>query len=373
MVKIAIIRKNRCNFDRMADYVLPLLYNNDSKPIRNSLKSNLNDYLWSVISPYITFVEISEDNDLFSIICDTTKNDFPDKDPDLFMYNTESSFSTPKRHLELINVCPTWKSYQNSMQDITVINNIGCLLSLKHTAIENTCFVIVNEYDLNAPKYVKLTSITEHDILRIIRRRYFHTAILIQEKSIEKYYFQDPEYLLSMIFGKGESEKMIQTLPVNCYNYNLIFHFNKNQDAYANQIATRINGKYHIHGDVLVFHEMDKDIFINLGIREFKRINILSYGSLKNREPSNSEIFQISDCGIDENGNEKKNTVPFWSKYLIIENRMLQWKKNKDKCTHCHEFKINNNISTCTQCYRFKFCCIECAQSHNSECTNSEQ
>ena len=101
-----------------------------------------------------------------------------------------------------------------------------------------------------------------------------------------------------MIFGKGESEKMIQTLPVNCYNYNLIFHFNKNQDAYANQIATRINGKYHIHGDVLVFHEMDKDIFINLGIREFKRINILSYGSLKNREPSNSEIFQISDSEL---------------------------------------------------------------------------
>ena len=48
MPVIAVIENNRCQFDDLEKYVGPLLYENHSDDVRIRLKTNLNDYLWSL-------------------------------------------------------------------------------------------------------------------------------------------------------------------------------------------------------------------------------------------------------------------------------------------------------------------------------------
>jgi len=364
---IAIITKNKCVFE-MEEYVAPLLYKIHTREEKILLKNKLNDYIWSIIEKYITFVDVNDTNNFFETMYAATTIDFPDKNHYDFIFNTEGSYSTPKKFIELINMRPTWKEYEDSTKNINIMNDIGCLLSLCHTVIENTCFVVANEYDLSAHRYVKMVSILKDDIIRVIRRRYFHSAILIKENSIVKYYFQNSEYLISTIFGSSDTDKTIEMLPFAHFNYNLIFNFKKHATQYVNKIATRINGCHRIYGDVLVFHEIDKGVFANLSAREFKRLNVLSYGCLADRKFNNNEVHQVPTVSVDEAGKEITETVPFWSKYIIIENRISLWQKNKYKCTYCDSICT----MTCDRCYRARYCSLDCKNKfitqHNSEC-----
>jgi hypothetical protein len=366
MPTIAIITKNKCVFE-MEEFISPLLYRVTTKEERTTLKNKLNDYIWSVIEKYITFVNVDDSNDFFEKMYGVTMIDFPGKDQYDFIFNTEGSYSTPKKFLELINIRPTWKDYDDSTKNINVMNDIGCLLSLCHTVIENTCFVMANEYDLTAHRYVKMTSILKEDIIRVIRRRYFHSAILIKENLIVKYYFQNSEYLISSIFGSDE-DKTIEMFPFAHFNYNLVFNFKKHATQYVNQIATRMNGYHRMYGDVLVFHEFDKDVFVNLSLREFKRLNVLSYGCLADRKLNNNEVHHVPTLIVDEKGKETTEAVPFWSKYLVIENRLSLWQKNKNKCTYCD----SQCMITCDRCYRARYCSVDCKNKfinqHESEC-----
>jgi len=351
----------------MEEYIAPLLYKATTKEERTILKNKLNHYIWSVIEKYITFVDVNDSNDFFEKVYGATMVDFPDKNQYNFIFNTEGSYSTPKKFLELINVRPTWNDYEDSSKNINVMNDIGCLLSLRHTVIENTCFVMANEYDLTVHRYVNMVSILKDDIIRIIRRRYFHSAILIKENSIAKYYFQNPEYLVTTIFG-NDDDKTIEMFPFSHLNYNLIFNFKKHATQYVNQIATRINGSYRMYGDVLVFHEFEKNVFVNLSMRELKRLNVLSYGRLEDRTLNNTEVHQVPSLSVDDKGKETTEAVPFWSKYLIVENRMASWQKNKNKCTYCE----SDCTITCDRCFRVRYCSTDCknkfASQHDPEC-----
>jgi len=366
MTTIAIITKNKCEFN-MEEYIAPLLYRSQTKEERQILKTRLNDYIWSVIERYITFINVDDQEDFCDKIFRAMSAAFPDKDQYNFMFNTEGSYSTPKRFLELIYMRPTWKGYEDSTKDINVMNDIGCLFSLNHTVIENTCVVIANKYDLTAHKYVDMVSVLKDDITKVIRRRYYHSAILVKEHSVAKYYFQKPEYLISTIFG-SDDDKTISMLPYTHYNYNLLFHFKKHATQYVNKVVTRINAQYRVYGDVLVFHEADKDVFINLSEREFKRLNVLSYGRIVDRKLDSNETHKVPTLEVDADNKEVTETVPFWSKYIIIENRMQFWDQNKNKCTFCDA----EYVTQCDRCYRVRYCTGDCknkfALEHHSEC-----
>jgi len=363
MPTIAIITKNKCNFDRMEEFAFPLLYREHNKNTRRALKEKLNDYIWSVMAPYISFVTITNNDDFFLEICHMAQNDFPDMPPEECMYHTEGSYSTPKRFMELIYSEPQWKSYENSITHPEIMNNIGCLFSLSHHVIENSCIIIANEYDLSQEKYVKMGSITKDDIIRVIRRRYFHTAILIKENSVVKYYYQKVEYLLSVIYGvQSTEESHINTVPCTHLKYNLVFYFNKCATQYVNQIATRINGNQRMYGDVLVLHEMDEGIYANLNIREIKRLNVLSYGSLDDRLLQESEVCKIPVASLDVDGQEQDESVPLWSRYIVIANRLAQWQLNKNICMNCQKHMEQEIV--CQQCFRTKCCTTACHDQH---------
>lgn len=334
-MKVILIKKNKCNFDKLGDYANELLYH--SGEFKN-IKTNINNYIWSVIEPYIEFINV---DDFLNDVCLNLIKPF-DKNPDDFFYHTEQSYSFPNQCIEIIYAQPLWDYHEDN------INNIGCLFSLKHTVIENNCIILINKYDLTAKNYAVMDDITKKDILRVIRRRFFFSAILIKNNKLIKYYYQEPKILIKKIFNLNENDN-IQKLSFNILRYNFVFYFK--QDDKVNEIATRINGLYKLYGDVLIINEIEENVYANLSINEINKLNLLSFGSINDRELKDNEKHDIGD---------DKTIIPFWSKYIIVKNRL---EKLKDNCYYCHNKIINPVI--CEKCYRIKYCSKDCQQKHN--------
>ncbi len=111
--------------------------------------------------------------------CTSIAKPFTGKNLDEFYYHTESSYSFPKKHIEIIYGQPLWKEYNKGTMEN--INALACLFSLKHTVMENTCVITANRYDSNDTKKQILDSVTQEDILRVVRRRFYFSAILIKK------------------------------------------------------------------------------------------------------------------------------------------------------------------------------------------------
>jgi hypothetical protein len=359
MKTIAVIEKNKCSFDRMEEFASPLLYKVLSDEERKELKTKLNDYIWSVIEPYVKFIEVNEE-DFLTVVCKEVTSCFPDRQPDDFFYHTEGSYSFPKKFIEFIYCQPLWKDYVAEQPES--MNNLGCLFSLKHHIIENNCIVFANKYDLSASSFTVIDSVTKEDIIRIVRRRYFFSAVLIKENSMIKYYYQNPSYLVANIYGLTEKDN-IQKLEFGHLKYNLVYYFQQDRSKYINQIATRINGVNRVHGDILVLHEMEEKIYANLSLHEMKRLNVLSYGRLYDRQLKDFENYTMPTIEVNESGQEiEKKTVPMWSRYIVLDRRMIEWNKNKNKCFNCS--KEAKNLITCPYCYRLKYCSFKCQKEH---------
>lgn len=357
---IAVISKNNCQFDDLETYVLPLLYQYHDETTRLQLKNKLNDYLWEIIEPYVTFINCQSDT-FMETICTHLVKEFPDKNLDEFFYHTESSFSFPKKHTELMYCQPTWSHQKDQKVNM---NFIGCLFSLKHNVIENTCVVLANNYDISSQNNIVVGDVTKNDILRMIKRRYFFSAELIKNDTITKYYYQNPGYLVSKLFDLKEQDT-IEKLTVGFLKYNLSFYCNQNKNQYVNKIATRINGLYQLYGDVLVLNEMDEHVYTNLSTHELRRLNVLAYGRLYDRQLKADEIHEESHFEVDEQGKEiEKKKTPLWSKYIIIDKRMSEWQNNKNKCFYCNK-NIEKHV-TCDKCFRIKYCSVKCQSEYNN-------
>lgn len=368
---IALIQKNRIVFDRMEEFAVPLLYKELDETTRAVLKKNLNDYLWSVIEPYIQFIDITVDDDFIANVCKNLTNCYPERTADEFFYHTEASYSFPKRYMELIYGQPMWPEYAKN--DSVNINTVGCYFSLKHNVIENNCIIIANRYDLAAKHFAVMDNVTREDILRVVRRRYFFTAILIKNDNVVKYYYQNPQYLITQIYGINKKDD-IQKLSFSHLKYNLVYYFQQDTSKYVNSIATRINGSYRVHGDILVLHELEENIYGNISVHEIKRLNVLSYGRLYDRQLQENEMHTIESIEPDETGKPiNKPATPMWSKYIVIENRMKKWQAHKNLCINCGKDMVN--IITCQKCYRARYCSTICQKEfdwyHNDECFNS--
>lgn len=352
---IALVENNKCHFPLLEQFASGLLYteyNELNEPDRKSTKQKINDYLWSVIEPHVKFLDVAEDLDVLTLGCQHLTACFPDKNPDEFFYHTEGSYTCPKKFLEIM-YCQELGGGSASGEKM---NHLACLFSLKHTVIENNCIIFANDYDLASNCYTRMTSITKEDIIRAIRRRFFFSAVVIKDDTLSKYYYQNPSYLLNKVYGLGGNDQ-IQKLCFENFQYNMLFYFQQDIKTYINKIATRLNGLYRIYGDVVLLNELEENIFTNISIHEVQRLNVLSYGRVYDRQLKPEEI------PVAEVGGQK---VPLWSKYIVVNCRMVGWKRKKNKCLYC--LKEMENIVTCDKCYRMKCCSDQCLVDLHHDC-----
>lgn len=365
---IAVIKNNKCNFNDLGNYAAKLLYYPHPKKVSRELKSQINNYIWSVVEPYVEFINI-EENSLIDVISQQISKSSPDKQLDQFYYHTEASYSFPKKYLEIVHATPLWDEYVKNKPEN--INHLACLFNLNHYTIENIAIIISNAYDLSAPKFVRIESITKDDIVRVVRRRFFFTAILIKNNEFIKYYYQDPSLLISKIYNITP-EDTISRLSINDFRYNLSFYFQQNENKAINQPATRINGRYRLHGDVLLLHELTENVYANLSEREAKRLNVLSYGDLTSREMKEDEKQSLDSTEmVDVIGDENtvpKPTITYWSRYILMEKRIKIWKDNVnlDNCMKCDKYMESKFL--CPKCYRVKICSVDCLVDNQHDC-----
>lgn len=365
--QIAIVRKNQCSFDNIASYVPQLLHKPTNSAGFKESEAKLDDYIWSIISPNIEFVPATDDT-LMDIACQAICKPFAEHKPDDFFYQTENSFSTPDYFLEFIHAEPLWPEYikiKPDSTDISTINNIGCLMSLAHHIIENTCVVIINQYDLSAEKFVTRTDCTKYHLIDIIKRRYFNSAVLLTNDKFVQYYYQNPGFLIKDVFNLTMETDSIQKLSFSFLKYNLVFFFKQDQKKYINKRAIRISANDSFFGDVLVLHELDNNIYTTITIDEMIKLDTLSFGRLQNRKLTPIETKSI----LDDNSTVPENTPVLWSRYLVVANRL----KNADNthCTKCQK-KIDK-LHICPICYRTIYCSEKCYQAdlftyHIQEC-----
>lgn len=345
MIQIAIIRKNMCLFSNIEEYMRPLLYKIMSDSERKSIKKKIDDYIWSVMEPNIEFISVEQEN-IPEKMCTTIAESFKETDPDVvydnLMFHTEPSYTSAKAFLEVV-YANYGTEIQTPEQEEPIINNIGCLFSLEHKVIKNTCVILANRYSETAEKYVELTDVTKRDILRVIRRRFVHSALIIEQYRTVKIYYQDPIMLISKYFDIDEDQQ-ISRISVSLFGYNLTLYFNNEPDEYLNELATRFNGNYSIRGNVIIIHELEDKIYANINNKELERLNQISFCKIQDREIK-----------------REKDKLPLWSKYLIVNHFLRQG----HKCGHCNK-DVGSDGITCNVCHRVRYCSLHCMRENQS-------
>lgn len=357
-VTVAVLTQTSELFENMAEYAAPLLYQILETNERRRLKIALNDYLWKTIEPHVSFHEVPLEQEAFlTSISQYLTTPFPEHEMSEFHYNIQASFTSPKTILEIAYAEPIWQQKDNP-ETLPNTNALGCLFTLDHAIIRNTCIIIANGYDINQPKGAFMKSITREDILRVIRGRYFHSAVIVGHDSMTKMYYQKSEHIVEAVFGRDVLSE-VKRLDVGLFKYCLVFHYLPEPNGntkYVNEICTRIAATKRFYGQVLVLNELHKDVNINLSTHELRRLNVLAYGSLADR-----------DLRFEEIDSDKCST-----KYSIVEARMKCWNYAQQQCFCCGEIIISP--VKCTKCYRLKFCSEKCRENtvseHQSECLN---
>lgn len=338
MYTIAIIRTQTIQFD-MEPYVRPLLYMETNKASREVFKAQVNAALWQYIQEHIEFRTIAQEN-IMDVACHAMIEAWPDRNENDFQFHTQISYAFNKGTLELLHVIPRFDHARKA-------NTIGSLLSLQHTWIDGTCVLFMNAHHENN---IALTNIQSAHILRALRKRFYHSAILLRNDQYYKYYYQNAEYLIHAIFNTQQTE----TSTFQFYAHTLQMYFQWNDTLVVNKIATRIHGRYPLYGPVLLFHTWEDKVHASLSITEVQRFNRLAFGPLTLRI---------------EKPCEELTTQNYYNRYMHIQDCE---RKLKQVCQACA--KPLTHFLSCTKCFRLKACSRTCQQqllaSHKSDCIN---
>lgn len=345
MITIAVIQQNDVTFEALGPYLSDLVYveNPNSRAARQCIKS--------LIQNYITFHQVSEDQFL-ELACLEL---IGDQDPANLFFHTETSFSSPKGCAEII-YC------ENQVDKTAPMNQLASLLSLKHTVIRGKCVVILNQY---AP--LRKIPISLDHLVSLFKRRFYFSAILIKPSGqCIKYYYQDIRYLIHMIYGV-DSNDTINTLSVDLLHHPLNFFFVYRKSE-INSMATRLNGMYRLHGDVLLMHCLESSVPTNLSLSEIHRLDKLARGRLYDRQIKPAETQQ--ETRVNAEGQEVSKEVQ-WSRYALVASRLTNDSWNR--CVSCGSKPVTLE---CTRCYRVSYCSTQCQIEyrghHYDDCINEK-
>jgi hypothetical protein len=323
MIQIAIIKTTIFNFENLDNH-LKLITNTTKKHNHNELKKSLNDCLWNQIKHGVEFKTIDKEELLNKVADFVYSGNFDES----IGIQTETVLDTPKKIYVM----------SHYSLDSNVVNELGSLFSPKRNIIKSNIVLYAYQHDINTEDKLIHSDINVNDITRILRRLFYNSCIKISYQNnnpiITKCYFNNINYLIHDVWPN----QIYKKLSTKILKYELDIFYPSDNLPYCNKIVMRmINEKF--YGDAIIVHYMN-----NFSEREFKRLNVLSYGNTSKRDATIDEINK------------------FTSKYDFIENRMNEWKLIKDNCmlNSCSN-KINlDDYVTCSKCFRLKLCSSEC-------------
>jgi hypothetical protein len=361
-VQIALITPNKITFDRISEYVKPMIDVILDDEERSYLKSRLNEYIWDEIKEYVQFKSINP-LELQDEIVDHVVKSFPyftnQYQFEQLLFETETTHCTPKKVYQFVHAI-------NLIPDSVPMepNSIGSYIHLFDSNEINHNIVLMAFDYASSQSHVRLASFGRDDIVRLIRRRCIRTAILIRQNDVKKIYYEYPYSMIKSIWNVKDEQAGIQKISTVMLKYNLSFYSQSllNTDLYANEMATRLNAIKPIHGECIVVHELDENVYTNLSQHEFRRLNVLAYGSDADRLIKSEEILS-QDVSDDP---AKKPII--WNKFVITSERIKLWNDKKKVCFWCSKKMILDNIYKCEKCWRIRCCSAQCLLDCRHDC-----
>jgi len=348
MVLVALVQPGNPITASLESCISPLLYKALVKEGRRQIKAQIEEQLASMLAPYVSFIEVGNDDDTLQKMVEAvgTTREHP-------RFNTESSYGYTKGVTEIF--------YEQVQEEETEINVIGCYHSLEHTIIRGRSLVLANRFvagDQGVPRLMRMDT-EMRDIIRVIRRRFYRSAILIDGDMIAKYYYQDSQNLTRAVFG----DRAVSTEYAVFMDHCLCLCRLEVEQGVVNKIGSRVMGRKMVGPIIFSSHlespgnvgglahseELAGAIgasYDNLTEKMIKRIGVLAYGDMEERRIKPAELIK------DREGEH-------WCRYLYLERRMTLFKKSPMVCAGCRG-ALGKKQYTCPVTYRYKYCSPGC-------------
>lgn len=200
------------------------------------------------------------------------------------------------------------------------------------------------------------------DIANILYSKFVHKGIYVSTNDnqdvIEFDYFKHPIEYYNITNEDDLKNYNIKDIEFMGFSLCMVL---ESSSSILNKRATRIFGTQKVKGDVLIISKSPHEYY-DLTHAMYKKIQDLSYGTLKSRELDEEEKQE----GKLSNGLPVIN-----NKYVILEKRYDNFKKKGHLCFHCNNKFVGTEL-TCTGCYRVKYHTVECQKdswdTHKKEC-----
>jgi hypothetical protein len=348
-IKVARIKNNSCRFDKMAEFLKYLLYRPYSKSTMKLFKTNMYDYIVSIISGYVEFIEleIEEPEYLTLEISNIMTNNTTDITR--YDYNTEESYCFPKKFLYLWNVnlrqtnkhsttVSNSNSNSNSNSDDIdqPMNNIGCFASLSQKIIRGICVLSANKYNTDANSITVFDDITIYDVVRIIKRRYFMSAILLKSNGDKiKYYYNDKNILYKCISDNlniNNALKITDT-KISLFAYDLCLGI-INDDNIINEYGSAFDPQQkEICGQIIVTNVIKNELQYSISVTEINSLlKLCNVYKGSDRKLNQDDLIPKITLVTDAKGNQisdKKYITPVWQKYYVVNRKLNIMETNR--------------------------------------------
>lgn len=347
MVRVAVIKPGNPSVAGLDEVISPLLYKALIKEGRREHKARIEEKLAEILRPYVRLEEIDSDDALDQMINLIQASGSEEN----IRFNCEASYGYTKGFTEIL-----YKMSESSDTE-SPINAIGCYHSLAHTVIRGDCMVIANRFVVkeNGTIGIERVDLEMTDLIRVFRRRFYRSAVLVDGEIMAKYYYQSSQHLVESIFGTEIQLKMEHQIFLG---HHLSLRHRDDGQGVVNKIASRLLGKKIIGPLIFQLHlekpadDLKDDICDNLTERCLKRINLLAYGDLQDRAVRKNDL--PADYQHDSDNH--------WCRYYYLEARMNALKMNPRRCARC-QGELGAKQYTCPITYRYKYCSEQCARA----------
>ncbi len=192
------------------------------------------------------------------------------------------------------------------------------------------------------------------DIVNIIYKKLKFTGIMVKSDGSENelQFYENP--IEECFEGDMENYAYVE---VPLCKFNLVMFYKKPStgvDQVLNKKATKLYGYNKIYGDVILTELRTENEFSSLDIETYKKLLIVSGGSMKERIITQEESRE---------GEEIERLPIVINRYRILENRVLKY---KEKCYNCKEEIIDKSL-VCAGCFRVKYDSKDCQLKHWNE------
>ena len=226
------------------------------------------------------------------------------------------------------------------IKENTAVNTIACYASMKQYPVINDA--IIMKASLQDMQY---TDVTWHDILKIIRRRYYENVILITDNKIQKRSIEDIDYFNKLIFKDNSVTKQI----IDIIDIQLEIYYNETSSSSTpilgedeiNKTATRFLNKI-IRGDAVIKFTSKRS---HMTMRQFKRLDVLAYEYKNPWEYTKNTTFSTEIIDLPE--------------YRLVH-VINQWHSQKNICQECG---ITMNSFKSGKLYNKRCCSDACLTS----------